>query len=343
MDKIFYITSAVRDEKGGIYICRFGENHKPEIVDFVSCPGAGYLAFAPGKKVLVATGTMDESSDCAASFSVAPDGSIKHIGSAPTRGKASCHIAVTDDEKFVYVANYLTGGLAEFSLDDDGSLQMTQLVSHQGVGLHPVRQTSPHVHFAGLTPDGKYIVAVDLGLDTVSSYPYLPGQGIIPDKEIVNKISPAGSGPRHLVFARDGKTAFLVNELGNTAMVLDYSDGVFAIRQTIETLPVPQDCMVSKAGAIRLSPDGKTLAVSNRGVDTLKFFSIGEGSVLVDGQLTYCGGNSPRDINFLAGGKIFASCNEFSDKVSFFAVTSAGVVPNGYELKIQHPLFIAEF
>ena len=342
MENFFYITSALPDEKGGIYLCKFGTGNAPEIIDFTTFPGAGYLAFAPGKKMLLATGIADENSNCAAAFAVAPDGKLEMTGYAPTCGKASCHVTVTCDEKFVYTANYLTGGLSEFSFGDHGELTLTQLVSHEGVGVHPVRQTSPHIHFSSLTPDEKYIVAIDLGLDSITSYPYSSERGIDPERAITNIITPAGSGPRHLVFASDGKTAFLVNELGNTAMVLDYADGVFAIRQTLPTLPVPQDCMVSKAGAIRLSADGKTLVISNRGVDTLKFFSVGEDMKLTGGQFTYCGGISPRDVNFLAGDKIFASCNEFSEKVTFFDVTPDGVVPNGYELKIPRALFIGE-
>jgi len=112
------------------------------------------------------------------------------------------------------------------------------------------------------------------------------------------------------------------------------------VKRCLPTLPFALDCYTSKAGAIRLSVDHQMLAVSNRGVDSLVFYQVFPDGELAQRQFCYCGGKSPRDVNFLDGGKRFASADEFSEKVTFFTLTERGFEPDGNELTLPRPLCI---
>src|SRR5699024_11416652 len=92
------------------------------------------------------------------------------------------------------------------------------------------RQEKPHVHYTAHTPDGKYVVVADLGIDELVTYRVKNGQ-----LEKVNTLEvKPGSGPRHIAFHPDGKTAYLLTELSSEVIVLDYNEanGEFTPKQT---------------------------------------------------------------------------------------------------------------
>src|SRR5699024_11816653 len=122
----------------------------------------------------------------------------------------------------------------------------------EGSGPHE-RQESPHVHYTAHTPDGKYIVVADLGTDELVTYQ-------IENNELVKVHTlnvKAGSGPRHITFHPNGKTAYLLTELASEVIVLDYDreQGSFAEKQTISA--IPEDFTdTSEASASQISTDG---------------------------------------------------------------------------------------
>ncbi|MCQ2353437.1 MAG: lactonase family protein [Victivallaceae bacterium] len=339
MDRFFLIAAYSDTEQGGIYTYRFAADGRPRQIAFAPLKGAGYLAKSRDGKHLAATCTLDGSTDALAFFQINENGNLNLLDLQPTGGLSSCHVGFSPDENFVYTANYRSGSLTEFRLAND-RLTRTQIIIHEGRGTHPKRQDAPHVHYVHPTPDGRYIASVDLGLDAIDCYFFEPGRGISPLGAKRSPIAPAASGPRHLEFLPESNRAFLVNELANTVMTLDYADGEFQIRDCMPTLPFTLDCYTSKAGAIRLSPDKKMLCVSNRGVDSLVFYQVSSQGNLTQTQFCYCGGKSPRDIHFLDGGRRFACADEFSEKVTFFRWTERGYEPDGNELTLPRPLCI---
>ena len=159
-----------------------------------------------------------------------------------------------------------------------------QTVTHSGCGTDPARQEAPHPHQALVTPDGKFVLVCDLGLDRVFVY----------DRDLT-PVSyadvPKGQGVRHLTFAPDGRRVYAVNELGCSITEFDYADGrLTALRTT--ALPCAGK---SYAGAIRLSEDGGLLFVSLRGDDVIAVCKpTPDGPVLL--RRFPCGGCWPRCI-----------------------------------------------
>ena len=372
MNHIFYIVAcAAAIEGGGIFRYQLNEKGAPELLGSNPIDNANWVSFSPDRKYLYSTCTVGDSSGVAA-YKVNADLSLTELNRMSAEGKAGCYVITDPSGKFLFCANYLSGSVSVFSLNADGSIRARlRNIQHTGKGPKQPRQDGPHTHFTNITPDGKYLIVIDLGIDAVKLYPFDPVKGIDEDNVSTFHVEPAGSGPRHLIFDRSGKIAYLLDELGNTIHSLSYQDGTFQTLQIASTLPKDFEG-VTKASAVRLSEDERFLFASNRGYDSIAVFepkasavrlsederflfasNRGYDSIAVfelDGKggmkmhdLLLCGGSSPRDINFLPGLKKFASANEFSDTVFFFDYDAATgkLTPDGHVLTHKRPLAIA--
>ncbi len=337
---IFYVASASEGADGGIYVFKVNEKEAPKQVGFVAMPRTNYIAFSPDRKYVYSTCSIGDLGGVA-SFAVQKDGTLEPINTCEAGGASTCYVITDPSGKFLYAANYRSGNFAEFALENGKIVKRTQLIQHSGSGPNLPRQEAAHPHFTGLTPDGKYLCVIDLGIDAIKVYPLDPVKGLDASGVITNPVKPAGSGPRHLIFDRSGKIAYLLNELGNTVISNHYADGRFTPIETKTMLP-PLVNVSTKAAAIRLSEDGKYLFATNRGFDTIAVYKLdGKGGMnLID--LVLSGGSSPRDINFLPGYKMFAATNEFSDNMVIFDYDAATgkLTPNGLIFKLPHPLCV---
>ena len=170
-------------------------------------------------------------------------------------------------------------------------------IHHTGLGPDLLkRQTGPHCHCVGITPDKEFIFAVDLGADKVIMYSYKYGKLEESPNHNLNIVP--GSGPRHMIFSKDGRFAYLVNEIANNIMVFKYYDKYFNLIQVIHTTPRHFHGF-SSASAIRLSKSGKHLFVSNRGHNSIVLYRVNQET----GKLTLLymvhTGKNPRDFNIL--------------------------------------------
>ena len=213
------------------------------------------------------------SKDYSQLFRLNPDGSLTPINSMSAEGKSTCYVIVDPSGNFLYAANYSSSSFVEFRLKEGRIVERTQLIRHEGSGPNPARQEAAHPHFTGITSDGRYLAVIDLGIDAIKCYPLDPEKGLDAAHPVTSQIEPAGSGPRHLVYDRSGKIAYLLNELGNTVISMRYDDGKFEAIQSCTTLPRFVDC-ATKAAAIRLSPDENYLFASNRGYDSVAVYEL---------------------------------------------------------------------
>lgn len=212
-----------------------------------------------------------------------------------TQGVVACHLYVENDE--VYIVNYLSGNIVK---NGETVAQRT------GKSIHLTRQTEPHTHFVDKTPDG-YLAVCDLGTDTLAIYD--KALKLISESKV-----PSGYGIRHLVFSKNGKYIYAVNELVPSISVFEYANGKAKLVNTVEI-----ECKNEQANgaAIRLSVDGKYLYVSLREENAICVFEI-NGKELTLAQKTDCGGDSPRDFNIVD--KHLIVCNEKSGNVSVFSM-----------------------
>ena len=262
---------------------------------------AVYLAYAPdGRYVYSCSDTG------LASFAV-EGSSLSMVDEVPLPG-GPCHISAMPDGRRLAWAEYMGGTCGSVEVAD-GRFAKVVVHRHSGSGPNLPRQAGPHCHQAVLTPDGKDYCVVDLGLDQIVEYP--SGRTF--------HTSPAGAGPRHLLFHPNGRLAFLVYEMGNLVSSLSWSpEAGFTLMDTQPTLFGDSVSFESKnnlAAAIRFTPDGKCIVVSNRGENSLVVFDFDEAT----GKLTFkartlLSGDWPRDFAF-AGDDIVLVAFERSGEV----------------------------
>lgn len=253
------------------------------------------------------------------------DGSLAVIDRVPSQGSAPCHVSVDPDGRFLYAANYLSGTIAVYSLDADGSFgELVAAPRHRGSGPHG-RQDGPHAHCVvpGLTD--RLVYAVDLGTDRIYRYAHHPDtiEGAF-GLEAQFSLDP-GTGPRHLVFHPDQPVAFVVGELDSTVVTVhvDRISGELTRGSACSTLP---DDFVGEsiAAEIRVHPNGRYVYVSNRGHDSLATFEfVGPQAPLVPLGHVPSGGRTPRNFGVHPAGRALLVANQDSHTIVPFEIDAA--------------------
>ena len=171
------------------------------------------------------------------------------------------------------------------------------------------------------SPDNRFAIAADLGLDKLLIYKLDPAKGTLAANDPAFAKTPAGGGPRHFAFHPNGRFAYNCNEISSsvTAHAYDAAKGTLTEIQTISTLP--EETKGNSTAEIQVHPSGKFLYCSNRGHDSLAIFTIDEKT----GKLTAAGhqktlGRTPRNFGIDPTGRYVIACNQATDNVAVFRV-----------------------
>ncbi|MBS1542063.1 MAG: lactonase family protein [Bacteroidetes bacterium] len=302
----------------------------------IKTPNPSYMAVSSGKGLILAVDESD--TGYVSSFKKAPDGRWGMMSRLPVMGSAPCYVDISPSGNTLAVANYMSGNVAFFSLDKNGSIQSNPTIyQHRGNGPVSDRQEAAHAHCAVFDGAGKYVYVVDLGIDKVMAYPV--SNSDVSEGHVALSSDP-GDGPRHIVFSIEGNVAYLINELSNTISVLsvDPDKGLLNKVQKISTLPSDFSGK-SQSADIHLSKDGKYLYASNRGHNSIAVFSVAE-----DGKLTLLAtepvhGDWPRNFLLTPDGKYLLVANQYSGNIVVFNVLPTGGLSfAGSELKMDSPV-----
>ncbi|SQF97665.1 protein PggL [Paucimonas lemoignei] len=258
------------------------------------------------------------------SFAIDPKThNVTPINQVQSRGEEPTHSSLSPDQRFLFVSNYAVhpnpgGALAVIPVGKDGKLsEVVQVSNNHGASkVNPERQASSHVHSAIPTPDDKYVVTSDLGADKmlVFSYDGNRAEPLQPAKNPTVQLPP-GSGPRHLLFSKDGKHAWLTLEMVAQVAVFDYHDGVFKQTQTVDLKNKDAQQKVG-GGGLHTSPDGKFLYVANRGeANQLLVFAIDGKGQLKEIQRRSVEGVEPREFSFDPSGHFMLIANQKSNQI----------------------------
>jgi 6-phosphogluconolactonase len=349
---VFIGTSPGSSDVGavGIYVCRMnpstGALSEPTLAAPAKRPS--FLAQHPTLRVLYA---CDETSDNAGkkgggvlSFSVEPaTGKLAPMNQQMSGGLGPCFVEVDPTGGTLLVANYGSGSVASLPLDAaTGKISPTASVDqHEGTGPDAKRQTGPHAHSFRVDPSGKFALSPDLGTDRVMVYQLDASAGKVTANDPPSASVAPGAGPRHLAFSKDGKFAYVSNEMGNTvtAFAWDSAKGTVSEIQTISTLPEGFSG-TSYVAEVTVAPNGKFLYVSNRGHDTIAVFEIdpATGKLTTRGE-TPTGGNFPRHFAIDPTGKFMIVGNQNSGTLVVFAIDAqtGALKATGSTVKVPGP------
>ena len=336
----------------GIYAYRF-DSEKGQLTSIsvaAETTDPSFLAVHPNGKFLYAVNEIGNfnggPSGAVSAFAInAKTGALTFLNQVPTRGAGPCYVSLDKNGSFVLVANYDSGSIASFPVHDDGSLGTTSgFVQHSGSGPNKERQEGPHAHWIGTSPDNRFALAVDLGLDQVIVYGFESSRGIFtPLLSGFAKVKP-GAGPRHLAFHPNGKFAYVLSEMESSVTVFSYQakNGALTSEQTISALP--KDYSGPKEAAeIAVHPSGKFLYTSNRGHDSIAIFAIDEkkGTLKSLGQVL-TGGKTPRHFAIDPTGAYLLAENQESNNIVIFHIDPAtgSLTPTGQTVEAPSPVCI---
>lgn len=240
------------------------------------------------------------------------------LNTQQSHGGAPCNICISPESKEVITANYLGGNISIFPILDDATLGACSNVNFSGCGIDPDRQTQPHLHAVSFTPDGRFMLANDLGTDNIHVFPLTSGASVIANGYLNFSVS-AGAGPRHLCFSPTSDIVYLLSELSGEIFVIRYDaqDDVALPLTLVQT--VKADTLDAHGSAdIHVSPDGRFLYASHRlNGDGISIYSIAD-----DGTLTRVGyqatGIHPRNFTISPDGQFLLVACRDSNVIQIF-------------------------
>ncbi len=270
-------------------------------------------------------------------------GKLNSLNQVKSGGVAPCFAAVDATDKMLVIANYMTGGVSSFPINQDGSLgQMGSLMKAEGSSVNKDRQEGPHAHEAVIMDDNGRVFVPDLGLDKIRIYRLDPVSGkLTPNDPPFVKGEP-GLGPRHIIFDRKGEYAYLINELKTVVSVYshDPTTGNLNLIETVPTLP-PGSKKDTTGAEVRLAPSGKFLYTSNRGDDSIQVFTIDSAhGTLHKVQSISTEGKGPRGFALDPAGRFLIAGNQQSNSLLVFSVDpETGMLkPTGTKLEVTSPV-----
>lgn len=312
----------------GIYVYQFDAatgDIKP--VSTIAAENPSYLALAPKGDFLYAVNETDGAKPGGVSAFAfdKKTGQLQFLNKKASGGDDPCYVSVDSRRKWLMVANYTGGSLAALPILPDGSVgTLTQLIQHTGKGTDTVRQEKPHVHSVTFSPDDRFLIAADLGLDKLSVYRFntsAPVKPLVPYTDSVVVAQPA-SGPRHISFYPGKPYVYLINEMGGAIDAYHYSNGRFNGFQRITTIPEGYSGENVGSADIHVSPDARFLYASNRGdANNIAIYSIDgtTGKLEIKGfQSTL--GKTPRNFIIDPSGQWLLVANQRSDNIIIFRI-----------------------
>ncbi|MFS0821183.1 lactonase family protein [Bacillus sp. 1P02SD] len=315
-----YVGTYTKGDSKGIYSFTL-DTDEQKITDVKLAAELGnptYVTVSQDNRFLYSVVKDGEAGGVAAYSVDSQTGELKQLNNDVSEGASPCHVSVNKANNQVVTGNYHKGTIELYSLNSEtGSIESSlSVVAHEGKGPHE-RQEKPHTHFSGFTPDEKYIVAIDLGIDKLITYEVIDGAL----KEVNSLSVRPGSGPRHIAFHPNGKYAYIMTEISNEVVALSYdsSIGSFTELQYIST--IPSDFTENSQGsAVHISKDGKFVYAGNRGHNSIAVFQVNEATgELALVEMVSSEGDWPRDFVFDPTEKFIVGSNQESNNLVLYA------------------------
>lgn len=278
-------------------------------------------------------------------FQILPDGDLSPINTAWIGGMRGCYVETDEKDRFLFVGGYHDGRVTMMRLNtENGSIEgIADGIFHKGMGRSvAARNFIPHVTCVKMTPDQRFLCAVDSGIDQVKLYEPDFNRGKLNLADVLRM--DMESGPRMIRFSRDGNYAYVLCELTNTVEVFTYRcDGKlpeFEKIQSVKTTSEKDDLGVCAASGIEISRDGKFMVVTNAGINCATVFKIDPGS----GQLfpfveNYVSGDYPKVLAIYPNNKFFMCLNNDTNEITTLRVDfeNAYMLMEAKPIPIDHP------
>jgi len=225
-----------------------------------------FLVAHPDNRFLYAV--SQEAGGSVNAFLISPKtGKLSLVNKASSKGDAPCHLTLDRSGRWIAVANYGSGSVAVLPLRKDGGVgEALAFVEHHGASK---------VHCVLFSPDNRFLLAADIGLNRIYAYHFDPESGALTPSEKPYFDAPAGAGVRHLAFHPNGRVLYAINETHPSVTGYFYNAEKAELSE-IQTIPIVPDSYTGPdvAGEIAVNPAGTLVYASNRGHDSMALLPI---------------------------------------------------------------------
>jgi 6-phosphogluconolactonase len=349
---LVYVGSYAGARSKGIYAWRF------DAATGIATPlglaaeavNPSFLAVHPSNRYLYATSEVGNRGGQPVggveAFAIdAASGKLTPLNQVSSRGAGPAFVAVDRTGSDVLVANYSGGSIAVCPIKEDGRLgEATAFVQHEGSSINRMRQREPHAHSINVSPDNRFAIAADLGLDKLLIYRFDAAKGTLAPNDPPFAAVKPGSGPRHFTFHPSGRFAYAINELASTVMAFSYdaARGALSELQTVSTLP-SGFLGDSTTAEVQVDAAGRFLYGSNRGHDSIAVFAIDAATgTLTPVEYVSTRGRTPRNFRIDPTGRYLFAANQDSGNVAIFRIDArtGRLTATGKALEVGSPVCV---
>lgn len=235
------------------------------------------------------------------------------MGGGPT------HITVDHTGRCVFAANYGGGSVVSFFVDGQGHL--SEAVSFfQYTADAEKHERRSHAHRVTVSPDNRFLLVNDLGLDMIHIYRLDPTTAKLTPHDPPSWTAIPGYGPRALRFHPNGRWVYCVNELKPTVNVLEW-DSARGTLTTVQDISLVPEGYQGKAAPGDIVFDKRTrfAYVTSRLDDFMATFTVSaETGKLTFMEKTSCGGQRPRHLALDPTDGWLLVANQDSDNIAVF-------------------------
>ena len=332
----------------GVFVCGFNEatGELTPVQTVRDVANASWLALGAGGHV-VCTVRETDPGEVGTFARNETTGELQPLNRQSSEGSGPCYVSFDPSGHYVLVANYGSGTVASLPMTTGGNLApASNAIQQDGqTGPNTGRQDGPHAHMIAPSPEGRFVLATDLGLDQVIVYKLNLVTGQL-TPESTTQTHP-GAGPRHFAFAPDGRTLYLLGELDSTLTSFDWDEetGALTARQTVSSLPDDVDgaAIDNTTAQVLISPDGRFVYASNRGHDSIACWAVdAESGNLTAAGHTPTGGHTPRNFALDPSGQWLLAANQDSGTVVTFRrdADTGGLTATGAVAEIPSPVCV---
>jgi 6-phosphogluconolactonase (cycloisomerase 2 family) len=264
-------------------------------------------------------------------YSIDPrTGQLQYLNTVSMGATGPAQLAVSPDGRYALVANYFYGQFVVLPIGPAGLLSpISDAWTDTGSGPNP-RQDSAHPHAVVFDRNGRFLGTADLGNDRLQTFRLVGGKL----EHVSETATPAGMGPRHIVFSQNGRVLYVLGELNGNVMAFAYDPGTGVIGRALQTIATaPPSYTGTPSGAeIALHSSGNFLYASNRGSNTVTGYRIDHstGKLTVIGYATQ-GISGPTNFAIEPSGRwLYVNSNVGNEIVQFSIDNRSGVLtPTG--------------
>ena len=283
-----------------------------------------FLALAPNGRTVLVANELDtyqgKSGGAVSTYSLdRANARLTKVNEVASMGGGPCHVAFDHTGRSAFAANYGGGSAVSYSVGEDGRLSdAVSFFQYTGSGPDPARQKGPHAHRVTVSPDNRFVLVNDLGLDAIHIYRLDAGTAKLTLNDPPAWRSAPGAGPRALQFHPNGKFAYCVTEMASSVVVLRWDARPGVLETVQEVVMRPPDFQGTTAGDdIVIDRDARFAYATDRFDDIVVTFAISpESGRLTLLNRTSCGGKVPRHLALDPSGRWLLVANQASDNIA---------------------------